>query len=87
MDKEHRIMTDIEIKKLIVRIRRAKDPSKKTAIWQSADLLRDEGDQVVREMVLSLPVGYYKLHDREYGTNIVDVVYAEYGWMPSMLVN
>jgi len=79
-------MIDTEIKKLIAKIRRAKDSSKKTDIWHSADLLRDEGEQVVRAMVLSLPVGYYKLHSREYGTNISDAIYDEYGWMPSMLV-
>ena len=74
-------------KKLIDRIKRAKDSQKKTEIWQDADLSRSEGEQVVREMVLSAPKGHYKIHDRQYGTNLVDTIYELYGWMPSMLVS
>jgi hypothetical protein len=71
--------------KLITKLRKA-DQSKKTQIWQDADLSRDEALQLVREMILSLP-GCYKLHDRQYGTNLVDTVYDAYGWMPSMFVD
>ena len=74
-------------KTLIARIKRANDARKKTSIWQDADLSRPEGEQVVREMILLLPAGYYKIHDRQYGANLVDVVYDAYGWMPSMLVS
>lgn len=73
--------------KIITKIRKAKDHQKKTDIWHSSNLSREESEQLVREMVLSLPSGYYKLHDRQYGTNIVDAIYDEYGWMPSMFVN
>jgi hypothetical protein len=38
-------------------------------------------------MVLSLPKGHYKLHDRQYGTNLIDKMWEMYGWMPSMLVS
>ncbi len=72
---------------IIAKIRRASDPRKKTEIWQSLDLSRDELETIVRGMVLSLPAGYYKLRSREYGTNIVDTMYDVYGWMPSMFVN
>lgn len=73
--------------KLITKIKKADDTTKKTKIWQDADLTRDQYEQVVREMILSLPKGYYKLHDREYGTNLVDAVYNAFGWMPSMYVD
>jgi len=74
-------------KKLLARIKRAKDIRKKSNIWQDADLSRPEAEQVVREMILSLPAGHYKIHDRKYGTNIVDTMYDIYGWMPSMFVS
>lgn len=45
-----------------------------------------EAEEAVKEMILSLP-GSYKIHDRQYGTNLVDAVYEVYGWMPSMLIN
>ena len=76
-----------ERKKLIAKIKRAKDYGKKTDIWQDADLLKSDAEVIVRDMVLSLPKGYYKLHDRQYGTNIVDKVYEIYGLMPSIYVN
>lgn len=72
--------------KLIKRLKAA-DFSKKTDIWQAADLTRSEGEDAVKAMILDLPPGGYKLHDREYGTNIADTIYNEYGWMPSMLVS
>ena len=72
---------------IIAKIRKASDPRKKTELWQSLDLLRDDYEKIVRGMVLSLPAGYYKLHDRKYGTNIVDTMYDTYGVMPSMFVN
>ena len=71
--------------KLITKIRKA-DASKKTEIWQKAELMKWEAEEIVKEMVLSLP-GQYKLHDRQYGTNLVDTVYEVYGWMPSMFVS
>ena len=71
--------------KLITRIRKA-DHHKKTELWNSADMLRDEAEQLVRDMILSLP-GDYKIHDRQYGTNLVDKVYETYGLFPSLFVN
>jgi hypothetical protein len=71
--------------KLITKIRKA-DFSKKTDLWHAADLTREEGERLVEEMILTLP-GYYKIHDRQYGTNLVDKVYEVYGWMPAMLVS
>ncbi len=76
-----------KVNSLLTKIRNAKDSRKKTEIWYSANLSREEAEQLVREMILSLPVGHYKLHDRQYGTNIVDSIYNEYGWMPLMLVS
>jgi hypothetical protein len=73
--------------KLINKIKKATDTTKKTAIWQKANLSKDEADQLVKEMVLSVPKGCYKLHGREYGTNLVDIIYDMYGWMPSMFVD
>jgi hypothetical protein len=72
--------------KLLTKIRKA-DPIRKTEIWQSLNLSNDERDQLIRDMVLSLPKGAYKIHDRQYGTNLVDKIYEIYGWMPSMLVS
>jgi hypothetical protein len=71
--------------KLITKIRKA-DITKKTKIWQEADLTSWAAEDLVKEMILSLP-GQYKLHDREYGTNLVDKVFEVYGWMPSMFVD
>lgn len=71
--------------KLITKIKKA-DASKKTEIWQAADLSHLEKEEIVKEMVLSLP-GRYKLRDRQYGTNLVDKIYEVYGWMPSMFVS
>lgn len=71
--------------KLIAKIKKA-DFAKKTKLWQDADLRNWEAEEIVQEMVLSLP-GSYKIHDRKYGTNLVDKVYEVYGWMPSMFVS
>jgi hypothetical protein len=72
--------------KLINKIKKA-DFSRKTRLWMDADMTADEARALVADMVLAVPVGHYKLHDREYGTNLVDAVYAIYGWMPSMLID
>jgi len=72
--------------KLINKIKKA-DFSKKTQLWQDADLSSPDAEDLVKEMVLSLPEGYYKLHGRDYGTNLVDTMYDLYGWMPSMFVD
>jgi hypothetical protein len=82
-----RVTTEPKHRQLLAKLRRAKDAQKKAKIWHDADLSGDEVDQVVRAMVLSLPKIPYKLHDREYGTNLVDAVYETYGWMPSMFVS
>lgn len=79
-------MTGATTTRLLARIRTA-ETSKKSKIWHDADLSREDGESLVRQMVLSLPAGHYKLHGREYGTNLVDTVYDLYGWMPSMLVS
>lgn len=71
--------------RLITQIKKA-DFSKKTEIWNNAELMGWEAEEAVKEMILSLP-GCYKIHDRHYGTNLVDAVYEVYGWMPSMLIN
>lgn len=72
--------------KLLTKIRKA-DRIKKTEIWQSLDLSTEQRNQLIQDMVLSLPKGCYKLHDRKYGTNLVDTMWEIYGWMPSMLVS
>lgn len=72
--------------RLIARIRQA-DRLKKDSIWHKADLTKDEATRLVMRMVLSVPAGCYKLHDRQYGTNLVDTIYDLYGWMPSMFVS
>jgi len=73
--------------KLSARIKKAKSPQAKTRIWEEANLFGWEAEEQVKDMVLSLPKGHYKLHGREYGTNLVDTIYEAYGWMPSMLVS
>ena len=72
--------------KLINKIKKA-DFAAKTAIWTAAELSREQAEKIVAEMVLSMPKGFYNLHGREYGTNLVDAVYNVYGWMPSMFVS
>jgi hypothetical protein len=72
--------------KLINKIKKA-DFQKKTALWQDADLSREQAESLVRDMVLSMPSGCYCLHNRQYGTNLVDEVYRDYGWMPSLFVD
>ena len=71
--------------KLINKLRKA-DHAKKSVIWHKADLTRDEALLLVREMILSIP-GHYKLHSREYGTNLVDTIYEVYGWIPSLFID
>ena len=71
--------------KLITKIRKA-DFLKKSEIFQDADLSREEAKELVRDMILSLP-GYYSIHRRGLGENLVDTVYDVYGWMPSMFVS
>lgn len=73
--------------KLLKKLLKAQDTREKTRIWQNADLGKEQQEQLVRDMILSLPVGHYRLHNREYGTNLVDKIYDMYGWMPSMLVS
>ena len=73
--------------KLITKIKKANSQTEKTDIFQNADLSRQETIELVRDMIFSTPKGYYKLHGREYGTNLVDIIYEMYGWMPSMFVD
>jgi hypothetical protein len=73
--------------KLITKIRKAKNNQQKTDILLDANLMEWEYDELTKEMVLSLPKGGYKLHSREYGTNLRDAIYDLYGWMPSILVS
>jgi hypothetical protein len=72
--------------KLITKIRKA-DFAKKTDLLLRADLDQDSTTQLLIEMVLSLPKGCYRLHSRDYGTNIVDAIYEMYGWIPAMKIN
>ena len=72
--------------KLITKLKKA-PAEKKTKIWQDADMARWEAEELVKEMILALPPGHYKLRDREYGANLVDKIWEEYGWMPSMFVS
>lgn len=62
--------------KLINKIRKA-DFSKKTNIWEAADMLGDEAKELVIEMILSLP-GYYRIDGRDTCENLVDKVYEVY---------
>lgn len=71
--------------KMITKLRKA-DVTKKTDIWQGVDMLQYEREDIVKEMILSIP-GHYKLLDRQYGTNLVDAISEMYGWMPSMLIS
>ena len=71
--------------KLITKIKKA-EFGKKSELWQDADLSRAEAEELVREMILSLP-GYYSLHRRGLGENLVDKVFEIYGWMPAMFVS
>jgi len=72
--------------KLINKIKRA-GFAKKTVLWQNADLSMTQAESLVSEMVLTMPKGFYRLHNREYGTNLVDAIFNTYGWMPSMFVS
>jgi len=74
-------------KELINKIGKAEDSGKKTKIFEKANLTKEEAQHLVRNMVLTVPKGHYKLHGREYGTNLVDTIYNMYGWMPSMHVS
>lgn len=71
--------------KLITKIRKAKDQEKKTEIFQEADLSVCDIEDLVKDMILSLP-GDYKLHSREFGANLVDTVYDAYGLTPSRFI-
>jgi hypothetical protein len=71
---------------LIHKIKRA-SWTRKTEVWNDADLSLPDARDLVAEMVLSLPAGCYRLHGRDYGTNLIDAIYGTYGWMPSMLVD
>ena len=71
--------------KLITKIRKV-DFFKKSEIFQDADLSRAEAEELVREMILTVP-GYYCLHRRDLGDNLVEKIFQVYGWMPSMLVS
>lgn len=68
--------------KLLAKLSKAKAEDK-TDLWRDADLSVADADELVRQMILSLP-GSYKLHSRKYGTSLVDAVYEKYGFMPSM---
>jgi hypothetical protein len=85
-----RIKTNTEVnekhKKLIAKIKNAKDHDKKTSLWYDADLSLEEGDQIVRQMVLSLP-GEYQLFGRGGGNSLVDNVFEVYGKIPSQVLN
>ena len=72
--------------KLITKIRKADFPEK-TNLWLSADLGQEEATQLLHEMILSLPKGGYKLHDREYGTNLIDAIWGMYGMIPSLRID
>jgi len=72
--------------KLMHKIKKA-DQSRKTKLWQGADMSSPDARDLVSAMVLSLPAGHYRLHGRDYGTNLIDTMYDVYGWMPSMLVD
>lgn len=71
---------------LINKLKKA-DFTRKTELWHDANMTCCEANELVKEMVLSLPKGTYRLHGRNYGTNLVDAIYEAYGWMPSMLVD
>jgi hypothetical protein len=73
--------------RLLKKLQRATDHSKKTKLWLDADLSGPDAHDLVVEMVLSLPAGHYRLHGRDYGVNLIDVVYDTYGWMPSMMID
>jgi hypothetical protein len=72
-----------EIRQWAKQIKNAKDRDKKTDLYYQFLDSGHDPDDLVREMVLSLPPGYYKFHGREYGTNIVDEIFKTYGTMPS----
>lgn len=72
--------------KLITKLRKA-DILKKNQIWQDTDLSRLEAEELVKEMILTVPKGSYHLYERRYGTNLIDTIWEMYGWMPSMLIS
>lgn len=79
-------MTGSTTTRLLTRIRKA-EWSKKNEIWHNADLSREEAESLVRRMIMSVPAGHYRLHNRQYGTNLVDTVWELYGLMPAMFVS
>lgn len=50
------------------------------------NMTRDQAEEIVIEMILSLP-GYYRVDGRDTCANLVDTICETYGWMPSMLVS
>lgn len=79
IDYKGSMMNEREIKKALRKIRAAKDFNKKNAIFLSMTFSEREREQIVLEMVKTLPAGYYKLHGREYGTNLIDTAWTIYG--------
>jgi hypothetical protein len=73
--------------RLITKLRKADNPTKKTQIWLDADLSRLEAEELVKEMILTVPKGTYHLYERRYGANLIDTIWEMYGWMPSMLIS
>lgn len=73
-------------KKLLTKLRKADTLETKTQIWLDANLSREEQEALVREMILTMPKGTYRLHERS-GINLVDIIWEMYGWMPSMLIS
>lgn len=71
--------------KLITKLRKADNPTKKTQIWLDADLSRLEAEELVKEMILTVP-GSYHLYERRYGTNLIDTIWEMYGFFPSQLI-
>jgi len=72
--------------RLMHKIKRA-SWTRKTEIWHDAALSLPDARDLVAEMVLSLPAGCYRLHGRDYGTNLIDAIYDTYGWIPSLHVD
>ena len=73
--------------KLITKLRKADTFEKKTQIWLDANLSHEEQEALVKEMILTVPKGTYRLYERKYGINLIDTIWEMYGWMPSMLIS
>jgi len=74
-------------KELMSKLKRAKDHGKKDKIFYDANLSKEDSDRLVMAMITTVPKGQYKLHSREYGVNIRDVIYDMYGNMPSNILS